>query len=157
MAFFAFLASWREKNGRRSLTADSEDTEEQRNEQPLDKFLLHCVVLVFRYAMIEKTILETVISEMNNCFRETSDCFSKTRDAFAARLQSFILGTEKYLEAAIVGEIGNNTFDHNFGFITDCPNGVFVFSVRIRFLFNRETWYTIPRRGDFDRGMPGYY
>ena len=75
--------------------------------------------------MIDKTIVETVVSDMNNFFRENDDCFSKTRDVFTARLQSFILETEKYLEAAVIGEIGNNTFDHNFGFITNYPGGVY--------------------------------
>ena len=75
--------------------------------------------------MIEEKIVEAVISEMNNCFRESFEYFSKTRDVFAARLQSFILGTERYLEAAVIGEIGNNTFDHNFGFIADYPTGVY--------------------------------
>jgi hypothetical protein len=31
-------------------------------------------------------------------------------DVFTARLESFIIDTNKYLEAAIVGEIGNNQF-----------------------------------------------
>ena len=43
--------------------------------------------------MIEKTIVDFVVSEMNNCFRESDGCFSNTRDVFAARLQSFILET----------------------------------------------------------------
>ena len=73
--------------------------------------------------MIEKHIVEAVVSEMNDCFSKSNECFSKTRDVFIARLQSFILETEKYLEAAIIGEIGNNTFDHNFGFYTTYPMG----------------------------------
>ena len=75
--------------------------------------------------MIETTIIEAAISNMNNCFRENDDHFSKTRDIFSARLQSFILNTEKYLEAAIIGEIGNNSFDHNFGFANAYPSGVY--------------------------------
>ena len=75
--------------------------------------------------MIEKTLVETVLSEMNDCFKENERCFSKTRDVFTARLQSFILETEKYLESAIIGEIGNNTFDHNFGFSANYPKGVY--------------------------------
>ena len=75
--------------------------------------------------MIAKAIVETVISEASNFFEGCDEYFSKTRDVFTARLQSFILKTEKYLEAAVIGEIGNNTFDHNFGFITDYPNGVY--------------------------------
>jgi len=40
--------------------------------------------------MIEKTIVDVVVSEMNNCFRENEGCFSITRDIFTARLQSFM-------------------------------------------------------------------
>jgi len=75
--------------------------------------------------MIEKAIVETVVTEMNNYFRENDDCFSITRDVFTARVQSFILETKKYLEAAVIGEIGNNTFDHNFGFGGAYPKGVY--------------------------------
>jgi hypothetical protein len=75
--------------------------------------------------LIEKIIVEKIVSEMNNGFGGNDEFFSKTRDVFAARMQSFILRTEKYLEAAIIGEIGNNTFDHNFGFISIHPEGVY--------------------------------
>ena len=74
---------------------------------------------------MEIAIIETVISEMNNCFMESSECFSKTRDVFSARLQSYVLETEKYLQAAIIGEIGNNSFDHNFGFNSAYPGGAY--------------------------------
>ena len=63
--------------------------------------------------MIGEDIIETVIGEMTQSFHENIDCFSKTRDVFTARIQSYVLETKKYLEAAIIGEIGNNTFDHN--------------------------------------------
>ena len=75
--------------------------------------------------MIDKTIVETVISEMNNGFGENEEYFCKTRDVFAARMQSYISETGKYLEAAIIGEIGNNTFDHNFGFFSSYPAGAY--------------------------------
>jgi len=75
--------------------------------------------------MINETILETVVSEMLACFRETNEYFSKTRDVFTARIQSYILETKKYLEAAVIGEIGNNTFDHNFVFADNHPRGVY--------------------------------
>lgn len=39
--------------------------------------------------------------------------FSKTRDVFQARLDTYISRTNKYLESAVIGEIGNNTYDHN--------------------------------------------
>ena len=75
--------------------------------------------------MIEIATVEKAVSDMNNYFVESADNFSKSRDVFAARLQSFVLETEKYLEAAIIGEIGNNTFDHNFGFNNTRPKGVY--------------------------------
>ena len=75
--------------------------------------------------MIDNTIVETVISDMGNCFKGNEEYFSKTRDVFTARLQSYILETEKYLEAAVIGEIGNNTFDHNFGFFSSYPTGAY--------------------------------
>jgi hypothetical protein len=75
--------------------------------------------------MITKTVIEAVIAEMIEGFNKSGEYFSKTRDVFSARLQSYILGTEKYLEAAIIGEIGNNTFDHNFVFQENFTWGVY--------------------------------
>ena len=40
-------------------------------------------------------------------------------------MQEYVTSTEKWLEAAVIGEIGNNTFDHNFQFAHDCPRGVY--------------------------------
>jgi len=75
--------------------------------------------------MIEEEAVKAIVSEMNNLFGKNQNYFSGTRDIFTARLQSYILETEKYLEAAIIGEIGNNSFDHNFGFFSACPAGVY--------------------------------
>jgi hypothetical protein len=75
--------------------------------------------------MIEQEIIEAVISKMRNCFENSNEYFSPTRDVFTARIQSYVLETGKYLEAAIIGEIGNNTFDHNFVFENNCPRGVY--------------------------------
>jgi len=75
--------------------------------------------------MIRETIIDSVISEMIHGFAGSDEYFSKTRDVFAARMQSYILETERHLEAAIIGEIGNNTFDHNFVFKKDFPVGVY--------------------------------
>ena len=75
--------------------------------------------------MIISTIINTAISEMLVFFNENNEYFSETRDVFTARLQSYILESKKYLEAAIIGEIGNNTFDHNFIFEKDHPRGVY--------------------------------
>ena len=75
--------------------------------------------------MIEKSIVEAVVSEMRNYFSENVGCFSNTRDIFSAKLQSYTLETKKYLEAAVIGEIGNNSFDHNFGYTTAYPKGAY--------------------------------
>ena len=83
--------------------------------------------------MIQKAVVEKTVSDMNNYFRENhsvnevsgNNYFSKTRDVFTARIQSFVMETEKFLEAAVIGEIGNNTFDHNFGFNSAYPKGVY--------------------------------
>ena len=75
--------------------------------------------------MIDNLIIDKVILDMNNLFLENNEYFSKTRDVFSARIQSFITETKRYLEAAIIGEIGNNTFDHNFGFNSEYPHGVY--------------------------------
>jgi hypothetical protein len=75
--------------------------------------------------MIQKKIIETVLLDVSNVFFNEYDFFSKTRDVFTARVQSYIIETKKYLESAIIGEIGNNTFDHNFVFEKDYPRGVY--------------------------------
>jgi len=75
--------------------------------------------------MISDLIINAVIPDMLASFNENKEYFSGTRDVFSARLHSYILRSEKYLEAAIIGEIGNNTFDHNFIFENDHPRGVY--------------------------------
>ena len=75
--------------------------------------------------MISETALEAIIAEMLGGFGESGEHFSKTRDVFTAKVQSYVLETQKYLEAAIIGEIGNNSFDHNFTFINNYPRGVY--------------------------------
>ena len=75
--------------------------------------------------MISETALEAIIAEMLGGFGESGEHFSKTRDVFTARVQSYVLETKKYLEAAIIGEIGNNSFDHNFVFMNNHPRGVY--------------------------------
>jgi hypothetical protein len=75
--------------------------------------------------MIPATIIEAVITEAVSGFNESDEYFSKTRDVFTGRMQSYIMETNKYLEAAIIGEIGNNTFDHNFIFEKKFPWGVY--------------------------------
>lgn len=57
--------------------------------------------------------------------RKYSEYISKTRDIFDARLYSFTNRTQNWLFGAVIGEIGANTFDHNFTFPPDSPKGLF--------------------------------
>jgi hypothetical protein len=75
--------------------------------------------------MIDGNIIKDVIKAMGNGFEKEKDHFSITRDVFTARLEGFIIDTNKYLEASIIGEIGNNTFDHNFIFGNIYQKGVY--------------------------------
>jgi hypothetical protein len=75
--------------------------------------------------MIDGNIIKNAITLMESGFEKGKDHFSITRDVFTARLESFIIDTNKYLEAAIIGEIGNNTFDHNFMFKNIFQKGVY--------------------------------
>jgi hypothetical protein len=75
--------------------------------------------------MIPEAIIDLVVAETLNGFHDNDGCFSKTRDVFTAKMQSYVLETKKYLEAAIIGEIGNNTFDHNYFFLMNFPWGVY--------------------------------
>ena len=75
--------------------------------------------------MINEEILDAVVSEKIICFKNHTECYSKTRDVFLARLQRYIMETGEYLKAAIIGEIGNNTFDHNMVYEKNYPWGVF--------------------------------
>ena len=75
--------------------------------------------------MIKETMVETIVAGMVGGFGRNGKFFFGTRDVFTARIQSFVLETKKYLEAAVIGEIGNNTFDHNFGFRGNYPGGVY--------------------------------
>jgi hypothetical protein len=75
--------------------------------------------------MIDEDIIKDIIKAMENGFEKDKEHFSVTRDVFTARLESFIIDTKKYLEAAIIGEIGNNTFDHNFVFKNIRQKGVY--------------------------------
>ena len=60
-------------------------------------------------------------------FENNTDLFSKTRDVFQARIDSFSISTQRYLESAIIAEIGNNTFDHNFIFDEKHTRGAFFY------------------------------
>ncbi|MDR0322472.1 MAG: hypothetical protein LBI28_13310 [Treponema sp.] len=75
--------------------------------------------------MITETVVEEAVTEYLKGFNEANKYFLSTRDVFTARLQNYIIETKKYLEAAVIGEIGNNTFDHNFIFEENFPWGVY--------------------------------
>jgi hypothetical protein len=75
--------------------------------------------------MIREDIIKNIIKFMENGFEKDTNHFSVTRDIFTARLEHYIFDTKKYLEAAIIGEIGNNTFDHNFVFKNISQKGVY--------------------------------
>ncbi len=55
-----------------------------------------------------------------------TDFFCVSRDIFQARLDTYIIKTNKYLESAIIGEIGNNTFDHNWKFAENEMRGAYL-------------------------------
>ena len=75
--------------------------------------------------MIDENTIRRATEAMENGLEKENGCFSVTRDVFTARLESFIIDTDKYLEAALIGEIGNNTFDHNFLFKNPRQKGVY--------------------------------
>jgi hypothetical protein len=75
--------------------------------------------------VIDQKAIDTVILDYQNRFEQSKEYFSATRDVFAARVQSFVLESRKDLQGAIIGEIGNNTFDHNFMFAPNYPWGVY--------------------------------
>jgi hypothetical protein len=71
-----------------------------------------------------------------------ADFYCATRDVFQARLDSFRLALEwedrfkniSSLLVAIVGEIGNNSFDHNIGNWRDIPGTYFRHDVGVRII-----------------------
>lgn len=62
-----------------------------------------------------------------------NDYYCSTRDTFLARLETLISRLEKqiaedaFLLTAIIGEIGNNSFDHNLGNWKDVPGIYFAY------------------------------
>ncbi len=69
--------------------------------------------------------LESVLHDYSKGFPGHAEGFCNFRDAFSARLDSYIRKSRRYLEGAIIGEIGNNTFDHNFNFSENFPRGIY--------------------------------
>lgn len=70
-------------------------------------------------------ILEIVKKIEKASHDKNTDYFCNTRDIFQARLDSFITKTNEYLLSAIIGEIGNNTFDHNWDYQIGQSRGVY--------------------------------
>ena len=55
----------------------------------------------------------------------SKDYYCQTRDVFQARLSHLLAETQYHLLVASVGEIGNNSFDHNLGKWLDIPGVIF--------------------------------
>lgn len=65
--------------------------------------------------MIDSSIIKAAKEHIALSSRtKDTDYFCSSRDVFQARLDSFIQKSQKYLESALIGEVGNNTFDHNW-------------------------------------------
>ena len=67
-----------------------------------------------------------------------------TRDVFQTRVDEYARESKNYLGAAVVGEIGNNTFDHNWNFVARYPRGTYL-------KFERQQNMVI--LADFGRGV----
>ncbi len=51
--------------------------------------------------------------------------FCSSRDILQARIDTFISNTKEYLASAVIGEIGNNTFDHNWEYKENHQRGAY--------------------------------
>lgn len=87
---------------------------------------------------INKVITQYISNALN------LDFFSGYRDIFNARLDTFISQTKQYLVSALLGEIGNNAFDHNYTFQSGMPKGVF---------FDYMTFAETAILADYGRGI----
>lgn len=68
--------------------------------------------------------VENITSNLLPIYSDNSN-WSSNKDIFDARLQSYNLHTEQWLFGAVIGEIGFNTFDHNFGFNHSIKKGLY--------------------------------
>lgn len=76
--------------------------------------------------MFSKELINKIISEIETASKEkNNNLFSKTRDVFQARLDTYVSRTNKYLESAVIGELGNNTFDHNLDYDSNHLRGAY--------------------------------
>ena len=71
--------------------------------------------------------LNNIILQIENASKnKDKDFFCSSRDVFQARIDSYALQEGRYLESAIIGEIGNNTFDHNWDFAEGHARGTYL-------------------------------
>lgn len=76
--------------------------------------------------MISDDIIQAFIQKIQLIKKGNFENYiSRTRDVFDARLISYTSRTQQQLLGAVIGEIGANTFDHNFSFSPDVPKGIF--------------------------------
>ncbi|MDR1522766.1 MAG: hypothetical protein LBS29_02230 [Endomicrobium sp.] len=53
--------------------------------------------------------------------------YYKTRNLFQAELNKFMIETKDFLLTAVIGEVGNNSYDHNLGNWKDIVGIIFVY------------------------------
>lgn len=76
--------------------------------------------------MISEDIVQSYIQKISLIKQgQFDDYMSHTRDVFDSRLMTYTSKNQQWLFGAVIGEIGANTFDHNFSFRTDVPKGVY--------------------------------
>lgn len=92
---------------------------------------------------MKEDILNTIDKIQKDANENNTDYFCVSRDIFQARLDIFISRTNEYLISAIIGEIGSNTFDHNWEYKKGFPRGVY---------FNADEYQNIIL-ADFGRGI----
>lgn len=62
---------------------------------------------------------------LKNIDFSNTDFWSPNKDIFDARLQTFNLRSQEWLFGAVIGEVGFNTFDHNFIFPNNVKKGLY--------------------------------
>lgn len=76
--------------------------------------------------MIQSTVIEDFVNKISRIkLGDYPDYFSRTRDIFDARLVTYTNKNQNWLFGAVLGEIGANTFDHNFSFSDNIIKGIF--------------------------------
>lgn len=93
----------------------------------------------FNRALVKLAFMWVYAGTTSSCFSIKNhkslpipdDYYCPTRDIFQARLESQLnhwetqIGENAYLLTAVVGEIGNNSYDHNLGSWPDVPGTLF--------------------------------